>query len=145
MVAIRIRGTVGVKGDIAYALENIKLFKKNHAVLLKEEPSQLGMLHKVKDYVTFGKISDQMLQKLLEKRGRVGKMRLKEAMKQLGYPSVDALAKDINSGKKIEGLKPVFALSPPSGGFKGSTKDSYPKGELGNRKEAINDLLKRMI
>ena len=68
------------------------------------------MLHKVKDYVTFGKISDQMLQKLLEKRGRVGKMRLKEAMKQLGYPSVDALAKDINSGKKTGSMGHIIPI-----------------------------------
>ncbi len=145
IVAIRIRGTVGVKSDIEYALENIRLFKKNHAVLLKEEQSQMGMLHKTKDYITFGKISEEMLIKLLEKRGRVGSKRLGVSLKDLGYSSTEGVAKDIASGKNIKGLKAVFRLSPPSGGFKKSIKDAYPKGELGNRKESINELLKRMI
>ena len=38
----------------------------------------------------------------------------------------------------------VFRLSPPVKGVK-STRLAYPKGDLGNRKEKINELLERMI
>lgn len=36
-------------------------------------------------------------------------------------------------------------LTPPSGGFRNSTKENYPKGESGYRGEQINELLERMI
>ena len=46
--------------------------------------------------------------------------------------------------EKDSGIKPVFRLSPPSGGFN-AVKEYYPKGDLGYRGEKINELLKRMI
>ncbi len=41
--------------------------------------------------------------------------------------------------------KKVLRLKPPKGGFKRETRLSGEKGELGNKKEKINDLFKRMI
>ena len=38
----------------------------------------------------------------------------------------------------------TVVLRPPKGGFK-SLKEMYPKGDLGYRGQAINDLIKRMI
>jgi len=45
--------------------------------------------------------------------------------------------------KKFAGAG-VVRLSPPKGGFK-SLKKSYPKGDLGYRGPAINDLIKKMM
>ena len=54
------------------------------------------------------------------------------------------------TGKKkideIPGLKPVFRLRPPKGGFKGTIKKHFREGgETGYRGEAINDLVLKMI
>jgi len=43
------------------------------------------------------------------------------------------------------GVKPVFRLHPPKGGFKGTIRRPYKSGgELGYRGAAINDLILRM-
>jgi len=39
--------------------------------------------------------------------------------------------------------KLLFRLHPPRGGIK--SKEPFPKGVLGNNKEKINDLIKRML
>jgi large subunit ribosomal protein L30 len=52
---------------------------------------------------------------------------------------------ELESGllNKFKGRK-IVKLSPPRGGFK-SLKKSYPKGDLGYRGSAINELIKRMM
>ena len=46
----------------------------------------------------------------------------------------------------LHNIKPVFRLHPPKGGFKGKIKRPWKdKGELGYRKQAIEDLIKRMV
>ncbi len=45
--------------------------------------------------------------------------------------------------KKFEGRKTV-PLKPPKGGFR-SLKQMYPKGDLGYRGEAINDMIRKMM
>ncbi len=46
--------------------------------------------------------------------------------------------------EKKFGAKKIIALRPPKGGFK-SLKQMYPKGDLGYRGEAINEMIKRMM
>lgn len=110
----------------------------------------MGMIRKVRDLVTFGTIDIDTFTKMLEKRGRVeGDKRLNEdTLKSTGYDSIEMLAKDIFEGKvsmkNVPNLKPVFRLTPPSKGFK-STKLYYPQGDLGDRKDAMKELIKRMI
>jgi len=42
------------------------------------------------------------------------------------------------------GKKKVIPLKPPKGGFR-SVRTNYPKGDLGYRGKAINDLIKKMM
>ncbi|MEM7816818.1 MAG: 50S ribosomal protein L30 [Candidatus Aenigmatarchaeota archaeon] len=137
---IRIRGSVGVKKDIKNTLAMLRLYRKMHCVLIKETESMKGMLQKVKDYVTWGEIDDKTLMELIKKRARkIGNKRLSEA-------EAEEVFKKIKEIEKIpKEIKPVFRLTPPSKGFKNSIKQHYPKGELGYRGKAINELLKRMI
>jgi large subunit ribosomal protein L30 len=108
------------------------------------------MIMKVKDYITFGEIDLDTFVAMLKKRGRVeGNKRLDDkTVVTTGYKTMDELAKAIFEGKvnmrQVPKLKPVFRLTPPSKGFK-STKTQYPKGDLGYRGKAINELIKRMI
>ena len=136
---IRVRGSVGLK-DIKTTLVMLRLHRKMHCVLVKENDCMKGMLQKVKDYVTWGEIDDDVLLSLIEKRGR------KSASKRLEIKEVEEISKKAKEIQKIpEEIEPVFRLSPPSKGFKKSIKQHYPNGELGYRGKEINELLKRMI
>ena len=135
---IRIRGSVNVSKDVEDTLKMLNLNSPNRCVVVPETKEYLGMLRKVKDRITWGNIDKKTLSKLLEKRGRISKEKLKEMkMKNLDDLS-DALMKN-----KLK-LKLIFRLNPPIRGFK-STRLPYPKGDLGDRGEKINELLERMI
>jgi len=150
---IRIRGRTSLSPDIERTLELLKLTRKNHMALVRETPSTQGMLQKVKDFVTWGEISIETLERVLEKRGLlVGNKRLTNDYLKESTPfkNVKELAKMIYNGKvelkHLKFMKPIFRLTPPSGGFKGSIKKSFKtKGELGYRGEAINELILKMI
>lgn len=152
MAVIRIRGRVGVRREAKDTLKMLRLHRKHHAVIIDDRPSYKGMLKKVADYVTWGEITPETLALLLRKRGELsgGKKLTDEYVKEkLGLSGINELAKAIFEGKltlkDVPGLKPVFRLHPPKGGFKGSTKKHYKAGgELGYRGIAINDLIKRM-
>jgi large subunit ribosomal protein L30 len=150
IAVIRIRGRVNRRKEINDVLDIIGLKKPNTCILMEDSPETKKMLQNVKDFVSFGKIDKGTLVKMLKKRGRIeGNRRLdEESVKETGYKSVEELAEDIY-GKKVKmkdvpKLKKVFRLSPPSKGFK-STKRDYPRGDLGNRKETIKELVERMI
>jgi large subunit ribosomal protein L30 len=110
------------------------------------------MLHKVQNCVTWGEISKENIALLLKKRGRlVGDKKLtQEYTQELGYKSVSDLAEATYKVEveysRLPKVKPVFRLHPPKKGFKGKVKKSYAAGGVtGNRGEAINDLIKRML
>ncbi|MCD6367916.1 MAG: 50S ribosomal protein L30 [Candidatus Aenigmarchaeota archaeon] len=150
LAVIRIRGRVKVRKEIEDTLDILKLSRKHRCILVNEDPVTLGMIQKVKDYVTWGNISKDMIKELIQKRGRIAgdKKVSEDFLKEKGIDGFDDLVEKLTSGKiklKDVGIKPYFRLTPPSKGFKGSIKQHYPKGALGNRGEKINDLLKRMI
>ena len=143
---IKIRGSIKLKKDIADTLKMLRLHRKNHCVLLTETKDIIGMLHKVKDYVTWGEISKNILKNLILKRGRKpGNRRITEEEGKKIFEEVKESKNNIGKLLIKLGVKPVFRLTPPSKGFKMSIKQHYPKGELGYRGEKINELLKRMI
>lgn len=119
LAIIRIRGTVGVRKDIKDTLEMLKLHNKHFCVVYDSNPSITGMVKKIKDYVTWGDISDDTHKKLIEKRGE----------------------------KSGDELKPFFRLHPPRGGFeRKGIKTSYTLGGvLGYRGKKINDLIAKML
>ncbi|MCD6402882.1 MAG: 50S ribosomal protein L30 [Candidatus Aenigmarchaeota archaeon] len=148
---IRLRGSVKVRKEILDMLKMLKLHRVNHCVLVPKTPDFEGMLKKVKDYVTYGEIKKETLVKLLKERGRViGNKKLdEETLKKItGFKSFEEFADALLSGKvklkDFEELKPVFRLSPPKKGLK-SKKFHYPKGDLGYRGDAINELIERML
>ena len=147
---VRIKGTVGVRGPVKDTFKMLRLKTPYSCVVVTEGPSYMGMIDKVKDYSTFGKIDYETFLEMLKKRGRLeNKKRLDDkTVKETGYESVEKLAKDIFEGKvkmkDVKNLKPFFRLTPPSKGFR-SPRLQYPKGDLGKRGDAINDLLKRMM
>ncbi|MBS7643323.1 50S ribosomal protein L30 [Candidatus Bathyarchaeota archaeon] len=153
LAVIRIRGSVGVRCDVEETLKMLRLTKVNHAVLVANAPTYLGMLRKVKDYVTWGEVSLDAVKLLLRERGELrGGQKLTDALVrcELGYSSIDELAEAIYGLEvmlhDIPNLKPVFRLHPPRGGFKRTKRRPIgSNGESGYRGEAINKLLARMI
>ena len=152
IVVVRVRGTISAKRAARDTLDMLHLGKTNHAALVDNRPSFIGMLRQVQAYVTWGEASPETVELMLQKRGRlVGGKKLKdETIETIGFKSLAALAEAIVTCKteywKLPGMQPVFKLRPPTKGFKGKIKRSYRAGgEAGYRGDAINDLIKRMV
>ncbi|MEM2906195.1 MAG: 50S ribosomal protein L30 [Candidatus Bathyarchaeia archaeon] len=146
---IRIRGSVNVREEVEDTLHRLHLDKPNNCVLLPETESYLGMLREVKDLVAYGRVDTATVAFLLRKRARLqgGRRLTDEALKQIGYSSVEELAAALTDGKvllrDVPKLIPVLRLRPPSGGHK-SVKRQYPEGSLGDWGPSIAQLLTRM-
>ncbi len=153
IAVIRIRGICKIKGKIEDTLRMMRLFKKNHCAIIKNDAISQGMLQKVKDYVTWGELNEDTMKLLLEKRGRImGNKPLHESwIKDKTTMSTNDFIKayfDMKTElKHIPGFKPYFRLSPPKRGFerKGIKKPYSMGGVLGYRKDHINELIQRMI
>lgn len=117
LAAVLLRGLVGTNRETKETLAFLGLRKKHACVIIEDTPTVRGMLKKAQNYITFGPISEETLKELIAKRGK--------------------------SSKENK----VFFLAPPIGGFerKGIKKSFVAGGALGERKEAINDLLRKMI
>ena len=153
MLVIRVRGRVKVRPQIEDTLGKLRLGRLHQARILKVNSSLSGMIDKVKDYVTWGEVSQEVVEKMLAKRGRIpGNQKLTDAhvKKNSKQSSIKSLAKAIAAGdasvNDVEGLKPVFRLSPPSGGYRGKRTLSVGMGGItGYRGEDINTLAMKMI
>lgn len=148
-LVIRLRGEMGIAPEILDTLSRMNLPSKFSATLIPETPSNIGMLNKVADYVTWGEIDQPSLVDLLKKRGRLpGEKRLtEESLKELSLGTFEELAERVlREGSVVPPIKKTFRLTPPSGGFRGHiTRHLKSGGELGYRGTAIAELLRKMI
>jgi large subunit ribosomal protein L30 len=150
---VRVRGTVDTPPDVEATLRMLRLTRKFTAVIYPQDKSLEGMLKVVKDWVTWGEVSKEVLKELILRRGRLqGNKKIDDkTLKEVLGMSIDELVDSLFSGKllwhKLEPkVKPVFRLHPPKGGFKGSIKKPFSSnGELGYRGAEINNLLIKMI
>ena len=153
VLAIRVRGQVRVRPQIKHTLNKLSLVRLHHARVLKLTSSLQGMITKAKDYITWGEVDDEVVTLLLTKRGRLpGNLRLTDeyVKKNSSYKSIKALAKAIVAGdaktSDVEGLKPIFRLTPPKKGYKGKGKSGVGMGGItGYRGADITDLAHRMM
>jgi large subunit ribosomal protein L30 len=150
--AVRVRGTTRASREARETLQMLHLTRNNHAVLIDDRPSFLGMLKAAQNFITWGEVTKEMVHTLISKKGRVaGNKKLTEEYAQnAGFKTLEELAEAIFNCRveyrKLPNVQPVFKLHPPSKGFKGKIKKSYGmSGELGYRGEKINELVKRMV
>lgn len=145
---VRVRGSIHAQHDIVATLRYLHLTRPNHATVVPEDPAFRGMITKVQGYVTWGEADAGTLGQLLAARGettdgaRVGAGKL-----PAGQPDVAALAQDV-SGKGlvgVGGLKPLFRLRAPKGGWRSTKKPFARGGALGYRGARINELVQRML
>ena len=148
---IRLRGRVSRNYHIEHTLKLLNLHKPNHAVLFHETDSLNGMLHKVKDVVTWGEVNQPMVEHLLKKRGELaGKSKVsdKHVKQTTEFSTIKQFAKAFMTGgaklRDIPEIQPVFRLSPPRKGFKSLKNPINRRGDLGYRGESISELIARM-
>ena len=139
LAVIRIRGLTGVKKTIEDTMRLLRLYRKNVCVIVPNNEKYAGMIKKVVGYVTWGEISDETFNLLVEKRGEEYKGREEDKKGKIKY------SKFIKIGDKK--IKRFFRLNMPKKGFgRKGIKVAFSKGgALGYMGEKINDLLKRMI
>jgi len=146
---VRLRGEVNLRPEIKDTLAMLHIHRVNHCVVVKEDPHYRGMIQKVKDYVAWGKIDDDTLAMLLERRGRLSANRrlTEQYLKEnTPYSSFKELAKAINSGSaslKDLQIKPIFRLHPARKGLRTTKKTAQQGGDLGFHPD-LKDLIKRM-
>jgi large subunit ribosomal protein L30 len=130
IAVVRVRGRVKVRGNIQETLDRLRLKKPNNCVVVKATDSYIGMINKANDYIAYGEIDSQILDRILKKYG------------------IQMSAESLNSSpEKMAELKQhlPFRLRPPSRGYR-NIKFSYKDhGALGYMGKEINGLLARMI
>ena len=153
-LVIRARSDRGVTKKIKDTMMMLNLTRVNHATLVPENVTYLGMLKKSKDYITWGEVDAETIETLLKERGRmVGDKPVDDATIKASskYKTVAAFSKAMAAGeatmKDVEGLKPIFRLHPPRGskGWGGIKRSYTVGGALCFRGEAISDLAGRML
>lgn len=148
---VRIRGKVDVNQDIADTLDFLHLKYKNNCNVVDDTPNYMGMIQKVKDYITFGEVERETFEKMLVKRGiMTGGEKISDEALKPKFNSISDFADAFFEGRgsfKDINLKQPFRLTPPTKGFEraGIKKPFSLGGALGNRKKKINELLLRMI
>ena len=151
-LVVRIKGQADVPHWAATTLRLLRLDKKYRATIVPARENTLGMLNKVKHYVSWREADAGIARELLDKRGRgPGRARLTgEGLSKTGFSTTGELAEALASGRASMSslpslLKPWFALSPPRHGFRRSTKRMYGQRGVLGRNEELGDLVRRMI
>jgi large subunit ribosomal protein L30 len=135
---VLVRGKVGLPQPVKDTLLMLKLNRKNTCVVVEINPINKGMLMKVKDYVTWGEITEETFKGLIKKRGKEYKGRTSDSKGKYTFKTLDI------DGKKY---KRYFTLNPPRKGFgrKGIKVAFKVGGALGYRADKMNDLIARML
>jgi large subunit ribosomal protein L30 len=137
ILVIRISGMINIPQKVQETLHRMRIRRKYAAVILKNNEENRKLLLKVRNYVAFGKISKETLEKLVKLRGqKLEKKELdaKKVVSELGEKNMQEV-----------GLKPFFRLHPPRGGIEAKKHFGVGKGVLGNNKEKINELVEKML
>ncbi len=153
LACVQVRGPLGMHPKLRDTLAFLKLVRKNSCVVLDNSRNSIGMLVKLKDYVTWGEIDQETLKQLIEKRARiVGNKALSEdyLKSKINMNFAEFAGNVFNNKiriKDVAGLKTFFRLTPPRGGFEkmGIKKQYSIGGALGYRGQDINNLIRRML
>lgn len=147
-MVVRVRGGIHARHDIVETLDFLHLSRPNHATVVPEEASFRGMLHKVQGYVTWGEADSETVRLLLDSRGETPDgQRLTAAGAAAPAPDLDGLSTEIvRSGlSRTAGVRPLFRLKAPKGGWRSTKKPFALGGALGYRGAKINELVRRMV
>ena len=148
IAVILIRGLVNVDVNIKKTLELLRLQQKHVCVVMDNTPENLGMVKKVKDYVTYGLIDETFYTEMLNKRiqmvGKADATKVEKAKLVKEFFAGELKLRDFETKYEV---KPFFRLHPPIGGFEraGIKTPFAKKGVLGDRAEKISELITKML
>jgi large subunit ribosomal protein L30 len=149
-MVVRVRGTIHARHDVVDTLRYLHLTRANHATIVPEAASFRGMLHAVQGYVTWGEAEPETVDLVLLERGETvegHKLTRETAAKLLSAKDLTEVVRTVAQQglPKVAGLKPLFRLKAPKGGWKSTKKPYSLGGALGYRGRSINELVRRMI
>jgi len=139
ILVIRISGQVDLSHKVNETLHRLNIRRKYSATFLKESIETNKLLNKIRNFVAYGPIDKKTLKELLEKRSqpldKTKKLDIAKILEQIETSKM----RDLN-------LKPFFRLHPPIGGIDSKKHvGTSSKAVLGDNKEKINDLVRRML
>lgn len=137
LAIIRVRGSAETEKPVEDTLRMLNLTRVNHCVVKSRTPALEGMLAKASGNITWGAIKEDMLERLVARKGRL------PGDKKLDAKQAAEETKKLKEGKETS-MKKVFRLHPPSGGYR-AIKRPFPEGDLGPRGDKINELLRKMM
>jgi len=139
IAVVRVRGQVNLSQSLKSTFQMLNLFNKNGCVVVDDTPSFRGMIKRVKDYVTWGEITDDVFKKMVESKAEPYLGRLEDSKSMYKYN------KYFTIGTKK--FNKFIRLNPPKKGYgKEGIKMPFTKnGALGYRGEKINDLIEKMM
>jgi large subunit ribosomal protein L30 len=149
-VVVRVRGTIHARHDMVDTLRVLHLTRANHATVIPDRPEFRGMLHRVQGYITWGEADPATVGLLLQHRGvtESGAALAPDHVAEAGgAKDVDELARRVikDGLYSVPGLRPLFRLKAPKGGWRSTKKPYVRGGALGNRGPAIAELIPRMV
>ena len=141
LLLIRISGQVDLTKEVKETLYRIRLRKKYSAVLIKPTQHNLKILKKIRNYIAYGTINLETLNSLIQKRAI-----LKNSLKSKRIDAEKIIEQIEKKDSKSWDIKPFFRLHPPRGGIDSKKHfGTSQKAVLGDNKEKINDLVRRML
>jgi len=156
---IRIKGINNLAPKPRKIMQLLRLLQINNGVFIKVTKATANMLQLVEPYITYGEANLKSVRELIYKRGygKVNKQRIplndnkiiEAALGKHGIVSMEDLVHEIVTAgpafKQASNFLWPFKLSNPNGGFRPKKFIHYIEGgELGNREENINALIRRM-
>ncbi|MDE1820094.1 MAG: 50S ribosomal protein L30 [Euryarchaeota archaeon] len=151
---VRVRGGVHAEASLNETMRHLHLTRQNHLVILPEKNELRGMVNKVQGYVTWGPVSAPTVEALVKARALTEDGHLLDAAKLppvSGAKDLKGLAERVHKegSLHIPGVKPLFRLHPPKGGWRSTKKPYTLGGALGYREPGtkidMDKLIARMI
>jgi len=156
---IRVRGINGLAPKPRKILQLLRLRQINNGVFVRLNGATLTMLKAIEPFIVFGYPNLKSVRSLVYKRGfaKVAKARIaitdnaiiENALGRLGIQCVEDLIHEIFTVgphfKQAGRLLWPFKLNTPKGGWRNIKTHYNEGGDLGNREEKINQLLRNMV
>src|SRR3989344_3606971 len=67
LVVVLVRGMVNTKPEVRETLKRLRLQRKNNCIIVPHKPERIGMVNAVKDFVTWGTVTPEVLEKIKKK------------------------------------------------------------------------------
>ncbi|PHH59132.1 hypothetical protein CDD81_3708 [Ophiocordyceps australis] len=156
---VRIKGINKMPPKPRKTLQLLRLLQINNGVFIKSTKATMEMLKLVEPWVAYGYPNLKSIKELIYKRGygKIDKQRIaltdnaiiEETLGKFGIVCMEDLIHEIftvgPNFKQASNFLWPFKLSNPTGGFRTRKfKHFIEGGDLGNREEAINGLIRQM-